>query len=247
MKYTIFIFFTILLLSCGSKGKHAVADSNNQTLSYLDFMIESKINDYSKLDPNGYTELKEYVESLTLDQKTDSIIAKIQSSNINSSEFEDYKKHISSFNNDNYAKNKRIDFTSDLKSIDIEKTKDNIAYRNEVTVKLKTIELMIVDERSKVFKGTYMEVDVLKTVYKSKTDKIKLGDSYEAEIFLIAENTRKPFVYMVDNDTIQIGKSAGTPKFITTPTSKGKKIHKGCIINPQYGFKYEFDIEYTVE
>jgi hypothetical protein len=114
-------------------------------------------------------------------------------------------------------------------------------------IKIKSIELMLIEKQHDGFIGTYMEIDQLITFYTERNAKIKLGETYETKIFVAAENSKKPFIYMVDGDTIQIGSAGGFPKFKFKPDLKGKKTHKGCVINQQYGFKYEFDIEYVVE
>jgi hypothetical protein len=241
--FTLFILF-VFIISCGNK-KPAV-DNQDLVYSYTDRLIEIKMKEYTLKSPQLYQELPPYQLSNELIKKTNDLVSKIVSLNVTKGDLNDYRSFISTFNKKVYDFG-TINFLSDIESIDMNAL-GNDDYRVETVQKIKLVELTIIDRLLASFDAAYFDIDSVRVDYKAKKETIKLGETFEAEIFFAGWNSGGRYAAVVDGDTLKTDSTEFLPLFSFTPTEKGKKIHEGSIFPvAQPSNSYPFTIEYTVE
>lgn len=240
MRKTI-IGIILLFVGVSSCSRKISEPSDELALEYMDMIISQKIQSYQHLMPHKYQTDPAYMNSVKIINKLDSVVHKIQTDNF---QHED-KPSLINFIEMIKPRLFKVDYPEKIQEIPTGKI--NESERREALLKIKLIELMLIEDQYERHRGYYYPIMCVKACYNAKSNVVKLGESYEAEITLAGENPAEPFVYLVDGDTIHSSGPTGTaPIFRTTPTSKGVKKHKVEIILHS-GTVCEANIEYVVE
>lgn len=226
-----FFYFLLLVffISC-DKNK------NNQDEKILDPLV-FKSYEYIAQSTAHLDSLSPYRQDIVkLKHLADNAISKSNSQS-NNAAFEEFAEHVMIIMQE-YNGNKNPPISSFTSVIE-----------NSLYTKIRFLEHISINSIIRDFHLYYFTFDIHSVIVVPDKPIVGVGETYNAKIYLAANDSNSPIKLIVENDTIPSCDSLGTPVFSTKPKSKGTFSHEAGLIVNDRGEKLTipFRINYEVK
>ncbi len=233
----LFIILLIIVIASGCNNVEQKKSDNSSEIKLLDRLIKNRLEVLERFVDN------DYLRNEIVQCKKIKIISEKAYASIFNSEYEkpaidsfyillnNYKDRPCVIENDYFFKYRRT-------------LKEN---KESALLKIKMIELSLIDEVVKMFDGSFFHFVWIKGVVQPKRNVIKLGEQFEAEVYPAGNYNSKEYSIIINGDTINDIEGGCIPNFKFTPVKRGiTKLNGSLVIKHQNSNSITFPFTYDV-